>query len=314
MRLFRRRGLLRPNDEDRLNVRIPAKLTDIVTRWRMFYFHHYMAVALEGLFSWLVSELGNRNLAGATLESLVARLDEATVRKNLSQALQVELKGLFGASSPSSLLTALGFQANLSAEVSTALDSALRSMRPCAEDTLENLLRTKEHLYSSTGLALPLILLAITLARYTHWETTRYGNWLARMADPQYGHDPYLDLVPPIVMTGLSRRFVNWWQCTWKALAGFVLSRYVVQQHQAMSYEKSWAGDRCLLQTDGPKVFSTGAYDEIGMGNPRLGSAMQILKDLGLMEDNDDGVTHLAAEGKQLLKRELAKEVEDEVS
>ncbi len=32
------------------------------------------------------------------------------------------------------------------------------------------------------------------------------------------------------------------------------------------------------------------------------------------MEDDDDGVTYLTTEGKQFLKRELAKEVENEVS
>lgn len=65
---------------------------------------------------------------------------------------------------------------------------------------------------------------------------------------------------------------------------------------------------------DGPKVISTGSYDKIGIGNPRLGSAIQILKDLGLMEDDDDEVTYLTDEGKRFLKRELAKEVKNEVS
>ena len=68
-------------------------------------------------------------------------------------------------------------------------------------------------------------------------------------------------------------------------MAGFVLSRYIVQQHQSMSYEKSVTGDRCLLQVDGQKVFSPGGFEKIGIGNPRLGSAIQILKDLGLIHD-----------------------------
>jgi hypothetical protein len=79
-------------------------------------------------------------------------------------------------------------------------------MTPFAEDTLENRLRSKAHLYSSTGLALPLVLLATTLARYARWETTKYGQWLATAA-----HDPYLDIVPPILAMGLSRQFGNWW-------------------------------------------------------------------------------------------------------
>jgi predicted transcriptional regulator len=81
-----------------------------------------------------------------------------------------------------------------------------------------------------------------------------------------------------------------------------------------MSYEKTSTGDRCLLQVDGPKVVSTSDYEEIGMGNPRLHSAIQILKDLDLIEDDDNGVTYLTTEGKQFIKQELAKEDENEVS
>jgi hypothetical protein len=61
-------------------------------------------------------------------------------------------------------------------------------------------------------------------------------------------------------------------------------------------------------------VFSTGGYDKIGMGNPRLGSAMQVLVDLGLLEDDEDGLTQLTTQGKHFLKRELARETGNEVS
>jgi len=43
------------NEEDeRIVIEWPAPLIDIANRWRMFYFHHYMSVALEGMFAWLV--------------------------------------------------------------------------------------------------------------------------------------------------------------------------------------------------------------------------------------------------------------------
>ena len=48
-------------------------------------------------------------------------------------------------------------------------------------------------------------------------------------------------------------------------------------------------------------MFATGRYDDIGLGNPRLRSALQILKDLGLMEHTDDGVTRLTKEGRNFL-------------
>lgn len=298
------------NKDSRVAVAMPPQLLDIATRWRMFYFHHFMSVAFEGLFSWLVCQLGNLGLAGATVASLVTQLDEPAVRKNLSDILAVDLKGLFGDLTPSALCVKAGIKAGaLDEVVSKSVDSAVTSLTPFAEDTLEELIRSNEHLYSSTGLALPLILMSVTLARYSQWETTNYGKWLASAAN-----DAYLDLVPPLVTTGLSRRFGDWWNSTFRDLTGFVLSRYVVQQHQAMSYEKTGTGERCLLQVDGPRIVSTGGFDKIGMGNPRLRSAIQILTDLGLIEEDEEKVTRLTSEGEGFLRDEMGKEAAHEVS
>jgi hypothetical protein len=291
-------------EEGHLEVAVPPALLDVAARWRMFYFHHYMGVALEGLFSWLIAQLAMFGLAGTTLEELVARLDDLSVRKGLGDLLRIDLDRPFGELTPCGLFACLGLpHGDFGVKFGSAFDLAVRSMQPVAEDTLEIRVRDSGLLQSSTGLAVPMILLATTLARYSRWEGTNYGKWLASAAS-----DPYLDLVPPVLASGLSRRFDRWWRCDWKELTGFVLSRFVVRQHQAMSYEKSWAGDRCLLQVDGSKIFSTGGFDKIGMGNPRLHSAVQILKDLALMEDAEDGVTHLTKEGKQFLRDELKKE------
>jgi hypothetical protein len=295
-------------EDGRLEIALPPYLIDIAQRWRMFYFHHYMGVALEGLFAWLVSQVASCGLGGTTIESLVARLREQAVRKGLSELLQIELAKPFGDLTPCDLFGHFNVpHRELDAELSTLLDHSIRSAGPVSEDTLESLIRGGKHLHSSTGLALPMILLALTLARYVQWETTKYGHWLAKVAEP----NPYLDLVPPVLTGELSRR--NWWKCTWNDLSSFFLSRYVVRQHLSMSFEKNWIGDRCLLQEEWPKLFASGVYEKIGMGNPRLRSALRILKDLGLMEDAEDGATHLTKDGKLLLQRETAKEVSDEV-
>jgi hypothetical protein len=49
------------------------------------------------------------------------------------------------------------------------------------------------------------------------------------------------------------------------------------------------------------------------MGNPRFRSAVRILTDLGLLEEDDD-VHRLTAAGKDFLKAELAAEPADGVS
>ena len=283
----------------------PKPLGDIATRWRMFYFHHYMAVALEGMFAWLVTHASQEGLGGVSVEQLASRLDGAPVRKTIAELFGIELSGKFGQLAPKDMLGQFSGSDELDAQASKRLDDAIRPTASFSEDELEDLIRKRTHLQSPTGLAIPLVLLATTLARYTHWEGTAIGNWLASASN-----DPYLDLIPPVLTTGLTRRFGQWWACSWRELAEFVLSRYVVQQHQSMSYEKTAAGDRCLLQVEGHNVLSNAAYDKIGMGNPRLGSAMQILKDLGLMIEQEDGVTTLTKEGRTLLREELAKEKE----
>jgi hypothetical protein len=291
-------------EDDHLKVGVPPALTDIATRWRMFYFHHYMSVALEGVFSWLVTNLATHGLAGAALEKFVGGLGDLSVRKALSDLLGCDLDQPFGEMTPAEFFVRWGVPpGDLGPALGTALDQAIRSLHSVAEDTLEGHVREGEFTQSSTGLALPMILLAATLARFTRWEGTNPGKWLAGAAN-----DPYLDLVPPVLGAGLNRRFGCWWDRPWRELTQFVLSRYVVRQHQSMSYEKSSLGDRCLLQTDGEKVIATGRYDEIGIGNPRLLSAVQVVKDLGLMEDTDDGVTRLTKEGEEFLRAELAKE------
>ena len=88
------------------------------------------------------------------------------------------------------------------------------------------------------------------------------------------------------------------------------MSRFVVQQHQSMAYVKTDVGDRCLLEVDGERVTSDSVFEKIGLGNPRLGSAIQILTDLALLTENDDGITHVTKDGLKLLKAELKREAE----
>lgn len=293
-------------DGDRLNVELPLPLSDIATRWRMFQFHHFMSVALEGLLSWLVTQLEGKGLGGATIESLVTDLDGPLVRKTLAEQFGHSADKSFGGQSPSEFFAQFGVSSGpLHADSSRSIDRRIRADSSLAETRLEEIVRSNEFLYSPAGLACPMVLLALTLGRYFQWNETNFGEWLANAAS-----DPYLDLIPPVVIHVLNRRFGNWWECNWKELASFVLSRFVVQQHQSMSYEKSAAGDRCLLQVDGQSVVSGANFQKIGMGNPRFGSAVQILHDLGLLQESPEGVSVLTPEGQSLLDEELAKEAD----
>lgn len=299
-------GEIVSGEEDRIKIEWPKPLIDIATRWRMFYFHHYMSVALEGIFAWLVTQISDKGLAGASVKDLVEELNSKTVRKNLSELLAFDFTSDFGKSTPSDMIRKFtGTFEELDPKTSLLLDKGLRPANTLSEYNLELVIRSGDYLQSPTGLAVPMLLLGLTLARYVQWEGTKYGNWLAAASK-----DPYLDLVPPVMTTGLTRRYGQWWKCQWKVLAELVLSRYVVQQHQSMSYEKTVMGDRCLLQVDGSKITTrpNEVYEKIGMGNPRFGSAVRVLKDLGLLADSDDGMTMVTEDGISLLEKEIVKE------
>jgi hypothetical protein len=298
-------GEIMSDEGERIQIEWPKPLLDIATRWRMFYFHHYMSVALEGMFAWLVTQISEKGLAGASVKELSETLNSKGIERSLAELLSLVVPPKFGESTPSDLLqTVIGAFAELDIPASRRLDQELRSTSLLSEDRLEEAIRSRTHLRSPTGLAVPMVLLVLTLARYAQWEGTNYGNWLATAS-----RDPYLDLVPPALTAGLSRRFGRWWTCNWRELAAFVLSRYVVQQHQSMSYEKTAKGDRCLLQVDDGKITTrpNEAFEKIGMGNPRFRSAVRILTDLDLLAEAV-GTTTVTKDGQRLLKEELVKE------
>ena len=295
-------------DGESLQVSIPDQLIDIATRWRMFYFHHYMGVALEGMFSWLVTQLGDRGVTGASVSELSSELTSPLVSRAFEELMDEKVPEDFGASTPAAFFSSLGVsEADLTVDVSREIDQKITADHAGAEFWLEDVIRKGAYRQSPAGLAIPCVLFALTLARYRQWEDTEYGNWLASDAVVK---DPYLDLLPSTVSLGLTRHQNDWWRRPWTELAEYVLSRFVVQQHQSMAFEKTAAGDRCLLEVDGERVTSDSVFEKIGLGNPRLGSAIQILTDLALLTEDDDGNKQVTNDGLKILKAELEREVE----
>ena len=293
-------------------VQVPSALNEIAHRWQMFYFHYYVSVALEAMFSWLVARLNDAGLAGLSMETLVASLDESRIRKEMSDLFGMKLMASFGTASPSSLFLQCGLPIGpLNAKLSKALDVAIRPSSPLSETLLARCIYQDEYGQSPTMLAVALVLFAVTLARYRQWEKTKYEKWLYNVATNS-NKSAHPDLMPPIIAYGLIRHFGDWWNRSWQELTHFILSRYIVHQHQWMADMRTDSSERCLLQSNGARLTASGRYDKIGISNSRFRSAVQILIDLGLLdrsdpEDGEKEVT-LTTEGKRFLKAELAEE------
>jgi len=279
----------------------PAALVGFVPRWRMFYSHYYLSVALESLLVCVVSALGQAGLGGIPLVDMAERIIGPTASSDIAHLLDADLAGAFMDATPQSVLAALGSYAS----AASLVDSVVDVQSPIAEWTLERHLRKSNIVPGGSGAALSLTLLSLVMGRYVRWRDTDYGKWFANCAK-----DPYLDTCPPVVLNELERHFPDWFTTPWKTLAPFVVSRFVIRQHEALAYEKSRGGTKALLQVDGDRVREQGQYGAIGVGNPRFNNALRILKDLGLLaDDNDAKLTVLTAEGRQFVEEELKREM-----
>lgn len=294
-------------EKSRFRVTIPDELDEIATRWRMFQFHHFMGVALEAMFAWLVTHVGDQGIGGTTINAMVDGLAGSSTQALVGDAVGVALPRPFVEMSPSELFSAGSVPGGpLDRETSEAFEAAVNVASPLGESELERRLRSGDHLRSTAGLALPLILLSTAMARYCRWKDTPYDNWLSQMAR----EDPRLDLVPPIILKGYEDRFRGtWWTTPFGDLARFALKRFVADQHVEGSYRKTGTGmgEKCLLSIDGERITTTQSYTGIGLGNARFRSAVRLLADLRLIEEHNDA-HRLTNEGKAFLKSELAAE------
>ena len=284
-----------------------VQLEDIANRWRMFYFHYYLSVALESLFVGVVGCAQRAGMAGTRVEAIVAALKSKSVASFLARALEKKIEGDFLDLTPNQLVQAAGYR-DLGGDF-RAGDNFERHFdyaHPLSERNLANELRSGEMAYASPeGIACALVLLIMTVCRYTKWDGGQYGNWLAGAT-----RDPYRDVTVPVVLRELRCSLGSFWDATWRKIAMLVIGRFVVTQHEVLSYEKVWDGSRALFHSEQGVIRWRGlSYDSIVVENSRFYSAVQILEDLALAEHEDGNrwQVKLTAEGKRLLGGELAR-------
>ena len=290
--------------ESTVEVRLHRRLEDVAERWRMFQLHHFLGVALEGMFSWVVTNLGEGGVGGMRVGELLAYVSSPAAAGVLSGLAKQEVFPDPAAFSPAGFFSAVGNgdPAGVLPLQAPSLGPGVDPALACGEFGLEEAVKDRRHLHSPGGLIAPAALLALTLVRTRPWLETPHGRWLSSDAVLK---DPYLDLLPPTVLRMADTDVPGWWDRPWRDLVEFAVRRCVVRQHITLSYEKTAEGDRCLLAEDGDRLWATGSYDTIRLGNARLPSALRILTDLGLLDPGggdeparitDRGLTVLDAE------------------
>jgi hypothetical protein len=101
----------------------------------------------------------------------------------------------------------------------------------------------------------------------------------------------------------------GWWNSSNREILDRVLWRFLLLQHQTMSYERGFGGNAPLFHIDGTTAIGTATdYTDPSPLSSRLPSALQIVTDLGLATYDDEEESILSGDGQSWLVELLAAE------
>jgi hypothetical protein len=287
------------SDEDvpkKANVTMPPTLRDIYERWRVFYTQNYLAVALQSILVATVRVIRGRP-GGVQFQELVQDLNSPELNARFKECFGLDLPADFFALSARETLAVCGTANGQGGFNPLPIDA------PFSERSLEALLVDTEA-NETACVALATMLLYQIIVRYEGQVSPPLNNWYEQQV-----HNDLADISLPGIARFLRQEFGEDWLARPNGeILNRVLSRYVIRQHERMSYERGFGGSSPLFHVDGTTVIGTDAdYTDPRALNPRLGSALQILSDLGLIVYDGDGYRR-TPQGDAWLASELKRE------
>jgi hypothetical protein len=284
-------------------IALPQKLNDIAERWRAYHSHNYLAVALQSFLVTLARILRDRP-GGIVRSDLFGHVSSPAITVRFKELFGCDLLGDLFELTPRDLLTLSGVTLSSPPDSGGNDKLGLPIASPFSERSLENLLIDGEA-NEVAGIAIAAMLFYQTLLRYPAVVAAPFHNWYER-----HVKDPYTDIALPGVLDMLHGEFgSSWIDRSNREILDRVIWRFVVRQHQTMSYERGFGGNAPLFHVDGVTVIGTNTdYTDPRALNVRLRSALQILTDLGLIYwDDDDGYSR-TEDGDVWLAAELRNE------
>jgi hypothetical protein len=284
-------------------VKVPEQLQDISQRWRIFHFHGYLTLALQSFLVGIVRVLRDRP-GGIGRSRLLDELSESAISARFGQLFKRKLPQAFFQLTPKETLSVAGVN----------VDQALTDGWPAgalpiestfSERALARLLLEEEEANEAAGIALAAMLLYALLLRYQLTVDSTYDAWYKN-----HVQTPFADISVPGMLAALrSDRANEWWNSSNREILDRVLWRFVLLQHQTMSYERGFGGNAPLFHIDGTTAIGTATdYIDPSPLSARLPSALQIVTDLGLAIYDDEGESILSSEGRVWLTQLLAAE------
>ncbi|WP_426169689.1 hypothetical protein [Sandarakinorhabdus sp. DWP1-3-1] len=284
------------DEENTVSVTPPPALIDISERWRIFQFHNYLTTALESLLAGLVRAIRD-HAAGRMLEEIIEAFDSIESREALGEFLSLELPIPFMDLSPADSLALLGIDVH--DEADNGKTSGSFASNPFVERLLRKALVEQDFVSGPAGPLLASLLLYSLILRYDLTVAEAHKGWNIQKAPDQGA-----DVAMPTVFHMLTVDFgEGWWKMANREILTRVLKRFVIRQHETMSYEKGFGGSPPLFRVDGMMVYGTGlTRDEVDPGNPRFPSAMQVLRDLRLIASDPEVGQRLTSDGREMLR------------
>jgi len=278
-------------------VHMPSALTDIYERWRIFYMQNYLAVALQSMLVACVRVIRDRP-GGMSHESLVQALNPPALKARFRECFGLNLPKDFFTLSARETLAVCGVKNNSGAFNALPIEAQF------SEHNLENLLVDTEA-NEPACIAVATILLYLVVVRYQRQIRPSFNNWYEQQV-----YNDLADISLPGVVRFLHQEFgEDWFDHPNGEILSRILSRFVIRQHERMSYERGFGGSAPLFHVDGTTVIGTGTdYTDPRALNARLGSALQILSDLGLVIYGEEDGYRRTPEGDAWLKSELKRE------
>lgn len=284
------------NDGETVDVEVPPLLVDIGERWRMFHFHNYLTTALEALLAGLLRAI-RYHPAGRTVREILDAFDTTEARSALGELLGRDLSSSFMDLTPAASLALLGINHDRAIDGTVSRTEAFDE-NPLAERFLRDALTDMGLVSGLAGPAVAALLLYTLLLRYELSVGDVHKGWNTKKV-----FDPFADVAMPTVARALDTDLgQDWWSMSNRDVLSRVLNRFVIRQHETMSYEKGFGGSPPLFRVDGNVIVgSDQVRDEVLPGNPRFPSAIQVLTDLALISADSEGVRSLTDAGQSLL-------------
>lgn len=286
----------------------PVCLEEIVSRWRMFQFHYYLSYGLESLLVNIVDKAHVSGIQGFKLHTILDEIEAESTAQQITKFLGAKFSKNILSLTPKMLYALFSIELPvLNVETSGQFNEFMSINHAISEKILVDLLEDKGKIVTPEGVFFALLLIMNVVVRYVHLESSFSGKWLASCSN-----DGYKDITVPVLLKELRLKFHDFWNTSLHDILLFLMSRFVIKQHEMLAYDKSFNSSKSFIYSEGDIVRGGNSFfDAPTCHNPRFSNALLILKDLGLLVEKDTApeILILTKDGEVLLAVELDRKI-----